>query len=79
MKFHTKEDCRTTVDSKYYQILRQWIANGAMPDKFRAKVVKIQLYPCDRVAQAIGAGKCVMATYADGTLRRHARSIHRKR
>ncbi len=62
---------RTTVDSKYYQILRQWIANGAMLDTNSAKVVKIQLYPQDPVAQAIGAQQQmrVVATYADGTLR----------
>jgi WD40 repeat protein len=62
---------RTTVDTKYYQILRQWIANGATLDTNSAKVVKIQLFPQDPVVQTIGARQQmrVVAGYADGTSR----------
>ncbi len=62
---------RTTVDSKYYQILRQWIANGAMLDTNSARVVKIQLFPQDPVVQTVGARQQmrVVAAYADGTMR----------
>ncbi len=62
---------RTSVDSKYYQILRQWIANGAMLDTNSAKVVKIELFPQEPVAQTIGARQQmrVVADYADGTTR----------
>ena len=63
---------RTTVDSKYYQILRQWIANGATLDtQVAAKVVKIELFPQDPVVQKIGSRQQmrVVATYADGLVR----------
>jgi WD40 repeat protein/mono/diheme cytochrome c family protein len=62
---------RTTVDSKYYQILRQWIANGATLDTNSAKVVKIQLFPQDPVVQTIGMRQQmrVVATFADGKTR----------
>lgn len=62
---------RTTVDSKYYQILRQWIANGATLDMNSAKVVKIQVFPQEPVAQKIGSRQQmrVVASYADGTER----------
>ena len=62
---------RTTVDTKYYQILRQWIANGAMLDTNSAKVVQIQLFPQNPVVQTIGARQQmrVVAGYADGTTR----------
>jgi hypothetical protein len=62
---------RTTVDSRYYQILRQWIANGANLDTNSAKVVKIQLSPAYPVVQTIGARQQmrVVAEFADGTSR----------
>jgi len=62
---------RTTVDSKYYHILRQWIASGGNLETNSAKVVKIQLFPQDPVAQSIGARQQmrVLANYADGSLR----------
>ncbi|MEO6183550.1 MAG: DUF1549 domain-containing protein, partial [Verrucomicrobiota bacterium] len=62
---------RTTVDSKYYQILRQWIANGANLDMKSPKVTNIQIFPQDPVVQKIGARQQmrVVAHYADGTMR----------
>ncbi len=62
---------RTTVDSKYYQILRQWIANGALLDMKTPKVVRIQITPQDPVVQTIGSRQQirVVAIYADGAER----------
>ena len=62
---------RTTVNSKYYGILRQWIANGATLDLKSPRVVKIDLYPQDSVVQKIGSRQQmrVVATYADGVAR----------
>ncbi len=62
---------RTTVDSKYYAILRQWIANGANLDLKSPRVTKIEVFPQDPVVQVIGARQQmrVVATYADGAAR----------
>jgi WD40 repeat protein len=59
---------RTTVDSKYYQVLRQWIANGATLDAKSPRVTKIEVLPQDPVVQQIGSRQQmrVVATYADG-------------
>ena len=38
---------RTTVDSKYYGILRQWIADGATLDLKSPRVTKIEVFPQD--------------------------------
>ncbi len=62
---------RTTVDSKYFQILRQWIINGANLDLQSARVVKIEIFPQYPVVQKIGSRQQmrVLATYADGGTR----------
>ena len=62
---------RTTMDSKYYQILRQWIANGANLDMKSPRVVKIDIYPQDPVVQKVGSLQQmrVIASYADGVTR----------
>jgi WD40 repeat protein len=62
---------RTTVDAKYYQVLRQWIASGAALDSKSPRVTNIQLYPENPVVQKIGARQQmrVVAKYADGTVR----------
>jgi WD40 repeat protein/mono/diheme cytochrome c family protein len=62
---------RTTVDSKYYQILRQWIANGATLDMKSPRVAKIEVFPQDPVVQKIGSRQQirVVATYHDGAVR----------
>lgn len=59
---------RTTVDSKSYHILRQWIMNGATLDLKSPRVVKIELLPQDPVVQKLGSRQQmrVVATYADG-------------
>jgi WD40 repeat protein len=62
---------RTTVDTKYYQILRQWIANGATLNTKSPKVTSIQLFPQDPVVQKIGSRQQmrVVANFADGITR----------
>jgi len=62
---------RTTTDSKYYQILRQWIAEGAKLDMKSPRVVKIQITPQDPVVETIGSKQQmkVVATYADEATR----------
>jgi hypothetical protein len=62
---------RITVDSKYYQILRQWIANGATLDMNSGRVTKIEVFPQDPVVQTIGWRQQmrVVATYGDGATR----------
>ena len=62
---------RTTVDSRYYQTLRQWIANGATLDRKSPRVVKIELFPQDPVVQKIGSRQQfrVVATYGDALVR----------
>jgi WD40 repeat protein/mono/diheme cytochrome c family protein len=59
----------TTPGSKYYQILRRWIAEGAKLDLDGARVVGIELEPQNPVVQTIGARQQmrVIATYSDGT------------
>ena len=59
----------TTSDSKYYQILRRWIAEGATLDLDGARVVSITLEPHNPVVQTIGARQQmrVIASYSDGT------------
>src|SRR2546426_1140827 len=60
---------RMTVDSKYYGILLQWIANGAALDLKSPRVAKIEIFPQDPVVQQLGSRQQmrVVATYADGT------------
>ena len=62
---------RTTVDARYYQTLRQWIANGATLDLKAPRVVKIEIFPQDPVVQKIGSRQQfrIVATYGDGAAR----------
>jgi len=62
---------RTTLDSKYYGILRQWIVNGAKLDTKSPRVTKIEIFPKDPVVQQIGSRQQmrVIATYGDGAMR----------
>ena len=57
--------------SKYYETLRQWIAEGARLDVTAARVQKVEVMPKNRVVEAIGARQQVrvVATYADGSQR----------
>ncbi|HEY3899552.1 MAG TPA: DUF1549 domain-containing protein [Chthoniobacter sp.] len=62
---------RTPIGSKYYQILRSWIADGAKLDLKAPRVSKIELFPEDPVVQQIGSRQQVrvVATYTDGKVR----------
>ncbi len=62
---------RMTMDSAYYQILRQWIANGARLETNAPRVVKIEVFPQDPVVQQIGSRQQmrIVATYADASTR----------
>lgn len=61
----------TAPGSKYYRILRQWIAEGAQLDREASRVTAIALEPENPVVQSIGGRQQmrVMATYADGSTR----------
>ena len=61
----------TTPDSKYYQIVRDWIAAGAKLDLSSSRVTGIEVSPINPVVQEIGARQQirVVATYSDGAKR----------
>lgn len=61
----------TAPGSKYYQILRQWIAEGAELDGDAIRVTGIALEPENPIVQQIGGRQQmrVTATYADGSTR----------
>ncbi len=62
---------RTTVDSKYFKILRQWIINGATLDLNSPRVARIEIFPQYPVVQKIGSRQQmrIVATYSDGVTR----------
>ena len=62
---------RTKLGDKYYEILRDWIADGAKLDLNAPRVTKIDVFPHDPVVQQIGARQQVriVATFADGRTR----------
>ncbi|MEY2879645.1 MAG: hypothetical protein RLZZ15_2025, partial [Verrucomicrobiota bacterium] len=62
---------RTPYDSKYYRILRSWIAGGAKLDLATPRVTKIEITPQNPVVQVVGARQQmrILATYADGGTR----------
>lgn len=61
----------TTVDHKYYHVLKSWIEQGAKLDRQSARVVAIELYPQNPVIQTIDSRQQVrvIATYSDGSTR----------
>jgi len=61
----------TTVDHKYYKIMRAWIADGATLNRQSSRVTGIEIFPKNPVIQAIGSRQQVrvLASYADGTKR----------
>ena len=61
----------TTSNSKYYQIVRDWIAAGAKLNLDSPKVSKIEVSPVNPVVQEIGSRQQmrVVATYTDGSQR----------
>jgi WD40 repeat protein/mono/diheme cytochrome c family protein len=62
---------RTTMDSEYYGILRQWIADGAKLNPASSKVKSIAIFPKNPVVQESGARQQmrIVAAYADGPTR----------
>lgn len=61
----------TDRDQRYYQILRQWIAEGAKVDAKAPKVTGIEIFPKNPVVQIIGSKQqlSIVAAFADGTKR----------
>jgi len=61
----------TVAGEAYYEILRQWIADGAKLDLNRPKVMKIEIFPQNPIIQREGQKQQfrIMATYADGKVR----------
>jgi len=53
----------------YYQLIRNWIANGAKLDMESPRVAKIEIYPINPVVQQLGSRQQmrIVATYTDGT------------
>jgi hypothetical protein len=62
---------RTTVEHPYYQIIRQWIAEGAKLDLKAPRVTSITVLPPNPVIPRAGMRQqmVVLATYADGSVR----------
>src|SRR5205807_387861 len=62
---------RLTVGTKYYEIVRQWVANGATLEVNAPRVKSIEILPKDPVVQAIGSRQQVrvVATYSDDSSR----------
>jgi WD40 repeat protein len=54
----------------YYQILRNWIANGCKLDTSTPRVSRIEVFPANPVVQRVGGRQQlrVVATYLDGTV-----------
>ena len=61
----------TKPGSKYYRIIREWIAAGAQLNLDSARVNGIKVFPKNPVVQAVGSRQQmrVTATYTDGTTR----------
>ena len=62
---------RTTTDSEYYAIMRQWIVGGAKLDIKAPRVTGIAIFPRDPTVQELGAKQQmrIVATYANGATR----------
>ncbi len=65
---------RFEVDSTYYQVMLEWLQNGAPADpadKKPPKVTSVAIYPSQAVLEGAGAKQrfVAVATYADGTTR----------
>ena len=61
----------TDHDSRYYHIIRQWIAGGAKLDVTKPKVAAIEIFPKNPVVQNVGGRQQfrVVARYTDGKTR----------
>lgn len=55
----------------YYEVLRNWIANGCKLNTTSARVTKIDVFPQNPVVQRVGSLQQmrVLATYSDGSVR----------
>ncbi|MDE0959200.1 MAG: DUF1549 domain-containing protein [Planctomycetota bacterium] len=62
---------RFTVESEYYQLLRDWIAAGCQLDQRVAKVARIEVLPKNPTVQSIGDQQQLRVTafYDDGSVR----------
>ena len=58
-------------NSKYYQVIKTWIANGAPLATNAVRVKKIELFPKDPVVQEIGSSQQmrVLASFSNGKIR----------
>ena len=61
----------TVQGEAYYEILRQWIADGARLNLNRPRVAKIEIFPQNPIVQLEGQKQQfrILATYADGKMR----------
>ena len=61
----------TDSQSKYYQVIRAWIAGGACLDENGVRVRKVEMFPKDPVAEKIGSSQQmrVVATMENGMVR----------
>jgi hypothetical protein len=62
---------RLNVGDAYYEILRQWIADGMKLDLDAVRVAKVEVLPRDPIIPRAGMKQqmMVLATYADGNVR----------
>jgi hypothetical protein len=62
---------RTDVGSPYYEIVRQWVADGAVLDLDAPRVASIEVFPKDPVLPRANLKQqiSVLATYHDGSVR----------
>ena len=62
---------RTDVGQPYYELVREWIAQGVKLDLDAPRVTKIDVYPVNPIVPRAGMTQqiTVTATYADGTVR----------
>jgi hypothetical protein len=62
---------RTQVEEPYYEVVRQWIAEGAKLDLAAPRVTAIEVFPRNPILPRAGMKQqmAVIATYADGLVR----------
>jgi hypothetical protein len=62
---------RTTEDSPYYGLVKEWVSQGVKLDLQSPRVTKIEVFPTEVIVPRIGMKQqiTVMATFADGKTR----------
>ncbi|MCS5629872.1 MAG: DUF1549 domain-containing protein, partial [Pirellulaceae bacterium] len=62
---------RTTIDSRYYSIVRDWITQGGRLDLDTQKATSIEIFPKNPIIPRAGMKQqiSVLATYPDGSIR----------